>query len=90
MDFSGFFIGDNILFGVFFVIVLFGGIPFLTAFSYVLLAGEIMEFSMDDNIQRFYGIMEKEGYDIKPRKLFNMLEGYSLPRKEFSKKTEKE
>ncbi|MFW9872948.1 MAG: hypothetical protein ACFFG0_07590, partial [Candidatus Thorarchaeota archaeon] len=42
VDFSGFFgEGDlfNFVFGIFIVIVMFGGIPFFTGFSYVLLAG---------------------------------------------------
>jgi len=75
VDFSGF-LGEGdimgFIFGIFIIIVFFAGIPFLTAFSYVLLAGEIMEFSMDYNIQKLYGKMTKKGYDISPRDITNI------------------
>ncbi|MFX0076804.1 MAG: hypothetical protein ACFE96_15275 [Candidatus Hermodarchaeota archaeon] len=76
VDFSGFF-GDseNItswIFGLLITLVFFVGIPFLTAFSYVLLAGEVMEFSMDFNTQKLYSKMEKKGYDTTPREITNI------------------
>jgi len=75
VDFSGFYGEGEIMgfiFGILMIIVFFAGIPFLTAFSYVLLAGEIMEFSMDYNIQKLYGKMAKKGYDIIPRDITNI------------------
>ncbi|MFX0181113.1 MAG: hypothetical protein ACFE78_13065, partial [Candidatus Hodarchaeota archaeon] len=75
IDFSGFFgEGDPFMFffGILVVVVMFGGIPFLTGFSYILLAGEIMEVTMEKNISKLYKFMEKEGYDIKPRKITNI------------------
>ncbi|NHJ24774.1 MAG: hypothetical protein EAX89_09380 [Candidatus Lokiarchaeota archaeon] len=86
VDFSGFFSGEEILnyiFGMLMIIVFFAGIPFLTAFSYILLAGEIMEFSMDYNINKLYKKMEKHDYNTTPRKITNLYpSGYSFPNKE--------
>ncbi|MFX0059357.1 MAG: hypothetical protein ACFE8J_13760, partial [Candidatus Heimdallarchaeota archaeon] len=81
VDFSGFFgeqfenAGQAIMsytFGALIIIVFFAGIPFLTSFSYVLLAGEIMEFSMDYNVQKLYSKMKKSGYNITPRDITNI------------------
>ena len=86
VDFSGFFgEGDTfmIIFGVLIVIVMFGGIPFLTGFSYILLAGEIMEITREKNVSKLYKIMEKDGYDIKPRTIYNIYpDGYIPSKKE--------
>lgn len=75
VDFSGFF-GEGepfmMVFGVLIIVVFFGGIPFLTAFSYVLLAGEVMEMCVDSNKQKLYATMEKNGYDITPRDITNI------------------
>jgi hypothetical protein len=75
VDFTGFFgdgTGFNFVFGLLIIIVFFAGIPFLTAFSYILLAGEVMEFSMDFNIQKLYRKMEKDGYNINPKDITNI------------------
>ena len=76
VDLSGFFANSNdiasMIFGVLVIVVFFAGIPFLTAFSYILLAGEIMEFSMDFNTQKLYSLMEKKGYDTTPRDVTNI------------------
>lgn len=76
VDFSGFFGEEGnllgFIFGILIIIVFFAGIPFLTAFSYVLLAGEIMEFSMDFNVQKLYSKMKKAGYDTTPRDIKNI------------------
>ncbi|TXT65163.1 MAG: membrane protein of unknown function [Promethearchaeota archaeon] len=74
VDFSGFFQGEgvSIIFGFFMTIVFFWGIPFLTAFSYILLAEEIMEFSLEENKKKLYEIMETNGYDTEPRKITNL------------------
>jgi len=76
VDFSGFFgESENVtgwIFGLLITLVFFIGIPFLTAFSYVLLAGEVMEFSMDFNTQKLYSLMEKKGYDTTPRDITNI------------------
>jgi len=72
VDFSGFFQEEMIIFGTFMVIVIFWGTPFFTAFSYILLSQEIMEFSLEDNTQRLYKKMETKGYVIKPKKLTNL------------------
>jgi len=75
-DFSGFFTDTSniasMIFGFLVIVVFFAGIPFLTAFSYILLAGEIMEFSMDFNTQKLYTLMEKKGYDTTPRDVTNI------------------
>ncbi|MFX1464810.1 MAG: hypothetical protein ACFFBF_17465, partial [Promethearchaeota archaeon] len=75
IDFSGFF-GEGdlfaIIFGLLITIVMFGGIPFLTAFSYILTAGEVMELCAEENIQKLYNIMESKGYDISPREITNI------------------
>ena len=60
------------VFGVLIIVVFFGGIPFLTAFSYVLLAGEVMEMCVESNTQKLYETMEKNGYDITPRDITNI------------------
>ena len=75
VDYSGFFQEANafsVIFGVFIIIVMFGGIPFLTAFSYILLAGEVMELNAEGNIAKLYKIMENKGYDITPRNIMNI------------------
>ena len=76
VDLSGFFADTanvtSMIFGVLVIVVFFVGIPFLTAFSYILLAGEIMEFSMDYNIQKLYSLMDKKGYDTTPRDVTNI------------------
>jgi len=76
VDLSGFFTDtSNVtswIFGVLVIVVFFAGIPFLTAFSYILLAGEIMEFSIDFNTQKLYALMEKKGYDTTPRDVTNI------------------
>ncbi|MHA1784360.1 MAG: hypothetical protein ACTSVE_04115, partial [Candidatus Helarchaeota archaeon] len=72
IDLSGFFKADEIifmLFGFFFVSVLFAGLPFLTAFSYILLSLEILEFSLDHNKEKLYKLMEKDGIDATPVKI---------------------
>ena len=75
VDFSGFF-GEGepfmMVFGVLIIFVFFAGIPFLTAFSYVLLAGEVMEMCVDSNIQKLYEKMKKNGYDTTPRNITNI------------------
>jgi hypothetical protein len=86
VDFSGFFTGQGVMsyiFGLLMVLVFFAGIPFLTAFSYILLAGEIMEFSMDYNINKLYKKMEKHGYNTIPRKIINLYQSrYTSLKKE--------
>ncbi len=76
VDLSGFFADSNdiasMIFGFLVIVVFFAGIPFLTAFSYILLAGEIMEFSIDFNTQKLYSLMEKKGYDPTPRDVTNI------------------
>lgn len=76
VDFSGFFEeGSNFLglfFGFLITVVMFFGIPFLTAFSYILLAGEVMELSVEQNTKKLYSIMEKNGYDTNPRDITNL------------------
>ena len=91
VDFSGFF-GDSQditswIFGLLITLVFFVGIPFLTAFSYVLLACEVMEFSIDFNTQKLYAIMEKKGYNTRPRDITNLYpEGFSKSQKTISDK----
>ena len=84
VDFSGFF-GEGepfmMVFGILIIVVFFGGIPFLTAFSYVLLAGEVMEMCVDSNTQKLYNTMEKNGYDIRPRDITNIYPSGSEPPK---------
>ena len=82
VDFSGFFEDQENITGVIMmfliVIVFFVGIPFLTAFSYILLAGEVMEFSMDFNTEKLYSMMEKGEYDTTPRDITNIYpEGFT-------------
>ncbi|MHA1234219.1 MAG: hypothetical protein ACTSQL_03930, partial [Promethearchaeota archaeon] len=76
VDLSGFFVDTSDvtswLFGVLVIVVFFAGIPFLTAFSYILLAGEIMEFSIDFNTEKLYALMQKKGYDTTPRDVTNI------------------
>ena len=94
VDFSGFFEDTGnvtgLIFGFLVIIVFFIGIPFLTAFSYVLLAGEVMEFSIDFNTQKLYSLMEKKGYDITPRDITNLYpEGFAESKKSISDDLEK-
>ena len=89
VDLSGFFEDTGnptgIIFGVLIIVVFFVGIPFLTAFSYVLLAGEVMEFSIDFNTSKLYSLMEKNGYDTTPKDITNIYpEGFSEPKKPIS------
>ncbi|MBD3200912.1 MAG: hypothetical protein GF316_12910 [Candidatus Lokiarchaeota archaeon] len=76
VDFSGFFdMTQGIsfaIFGFFMVLIMFWGAPFLTAFSYILLAQEIMEFSVEENSEVLYEIMEENGYDTKPKELIKL------------------
>lgn len=93
VDFSGFFEDTGnptgLIFGFLIIIVFFAGIPFLTAFSYVLLAGEVMEFSMDFNTEKLYSLMKKKGYDITPKDITNIYpEGFSEPKKPISDELE--
>ena len=84
VDFSGFFAEGQaflVIFGVLIIVVFFGGIPFLTAFSYVLLAGEIMEMCVDSNKQKLYDTMEKNGYNTTPRSITNIYPSGSEPSK---------
>lgn len=37
---------------------MFEGIPFLTGFSYLLIAGEVMELNVENNVNKLYKIME--------------------------------
>jgi hypothetical protein len=75
VDFSGFF-GEGepfmMIFGVLIIGVFFGGIPFLTAFSFVLLAGEIMEMCVESNKQKLFDTMKKNGYNTTPRDITNI------------------
>ncbi len=91
MDFSGFFGegGDfvSLLFGFLITAVLFFGIPFLTAFSYILLAGEVMELSIEENSKKLYAIMEENGYNTTPRDITNMYpSGYNTQKRNISEK----
>ncbi len=90
VDFSGFFgEGDafNLIFGFLITIVMFFGIPFLTAFSYILLAGEVMELSAEENIKKLYNIMENNGYDTKPHDITKIYpSGYEASKRETSEK----
>lgn len=76
VDLSGFFSNSaditSMIFGVLVIVVFFAGIPFLTAFSYILLAGEVMEFSLDLNSEKLYALMQKKGYDTTPRDVTNI------------------
>ncbi|MFX0010209.1 MAG: hypothetical protein ACFE9R_07840, partial [Candidatus Hermodarchaeota archaeon] len=76
VNFSGFFEDQESVTGLILmfliILVFFVGIPFLTAFSYILLAGEVMEFSIDFNSQKLYSLMEKKGYDTTPRDITNL------------------
>jgi len=78
VDFSGFFTGNDsnavfmFIFGIFLLIVMFYGTPFLTSFSYMLLSIEVMDYSYDYNSEKLYEIMRKKGYDTTPRKLTNL------------------
>jgi len=66
---------------------MFSGIPFFTGFSYILLAGEIIEFSAEENIKKLYKIMEIKGYDTTPRKITNIYpSGYKPSKTDTSKK----
>ncbi len=48
--------------------IIFYGLPFLTGFSYILLAQELMDFSTNYNSKRLYKIMDKK-YDTRPREI---------------------
>ncbi|MFW9821895.1 MAG: hypothetical protein ACFFE4_03125 [Candidatus Thorarchaeota archaeon] len=89
VDFSGFFRGDNIMFlifGILIVFVMFWGAPFLTGFSYILLASEVMEYTVNHNTYKLYKLMEKRGYDVKPKKLTSIYpSGYKPSEKESPK-----
>lgn len=83
VDFSGFFRGEILIFGILMVFVMFWGAPFLTCFSYILFAGEVMEYSIENNAQKLYQIMEKNGYDITPHDITNLYpSGYEPSEKE--------
>jgi hypothetical protein len=89
VDFSGFFTMENqsiffVIFGAFMVITMFWGNPFITSFSYILLAEEVMELSINANVKKLYKIMEKNGYNVKPRILTHLYPSGHLP----SKKTQ--
>lgn len=90
VDFSGFFGEDqNVILMFLIILVFFVGIPFLTAFSYILLAGEVMEFSMDFNTQKLYSLMEKKGFDTTPRDITNIYpEGFTKTRESMTEKQE--
>jgi hypothetical protein len=92
VDFSGFFSRDNvafIIFGAFIVIVMFWGSPFFTAFSYILLASEIMDYSKDENSRRLYKIMEKNNLNTTPRDLINLYPaGYKPSKKDLPDSSE--
>lgn len=86
VDFSGFFGegGDffSLLFGFLITLVMFIGIPFLTGFSYNLLAGEVMELNTKENVQKLYKIMEDKGYDTSPHDISNIYpSGYESSKK---------
>jgi len=93
VDFSGFFQGNNalfLIFGILIVFVMFWGAPFLTGFSYILLTGEIMEYSVDNNTQKLYKMMEKKGYDTKPHNLTNLYpSGYNPSKRESPRQIKK-
>ena len=93
VDFSGFFTDQDNISGVIMMFLIVGvffiGIPFLTAFSYILLAGEVMEFSMDFNTEKLYSLMEKNGYDTTPRDITNIYpEGFIERNKSFAEDQE--
>lgn len=83
VDFSGFFTMDDqgiffVIFGAFMVITMFWGNPFITSFSYILLAEEVMELSINTNVKKLHKIMEKKGYDVNPRKLTHLYPADSI------------
>ena len=68
---------------------MFVGIPFLTGFSYILLAGEIMEMSSEENVQKLYKAMEKNGYNTTRREITNIYpSGYEASKGETLNKRE--
>jgi len=71
---SGFFREDILMaiFGVFVIFALFYGLPFYTAFTYMFLAIDVMDFKHEENSQKLYKKMEKHDYDITPRKIINL------------------
>ncbi|MHA1281787.1 MAG: hypothetical protein ACTSQP_04705 [Promethearchaeota archaeon] len=93
VDFSGFFTNENVafnIFGTFVVVTLFWGLPFITSFTYILLAIEVMDSQKEWNCEKLYKIMEKHGYDTTPHALTNLFpEGYK-PKEENEKEIEKE
>jgi len=75
VDLSGFVKGDNIIiliFGAFMLITMFWGTPFLTTFCYMLFAISTMDFSLSENTQKLYDLLQRKGYDITPHKLTNL------------------
>ncbi len=89
VNFSGFFMGTPIfvIFGTLMVIVLFWGAPFITGFSYILLAGQVMEYSIESNAQKLYEKMEEKGYDTTPRDIMNIYPpGFEPPKREKKEK----
>jgi membrane carboxypeptidase/penicillin-binding protein len=69
---------------------MFIGIPFLTAFSYILLAGEVMELNAEQNIQKLYKVMENNGYDTEPHELTKIFPSdHNSLKRENQKKIEK-
>ncbi len=75
VDFSGFFTESEdqgivwIIFGTILVVTMFWGTPFFTSFAYTALAEDIMDLTYKKNVEKFYKILEKRGYDITPRDL---------------------
>jgi len=60
--------GLGAFFLVFLLIIIFYMLPFLTGFSFILLAEELMDFSTDYNRKRLYKLMDKK-YDTNPREI---------------------
>jgi len=79
VNFSGFFREEGMMaiFGVFMVVVMFWGQPFLTSFAFILLAVEIMDQSVEENTKKLYKKMEEEGFDTTPHTLTKLYpDGY--------------
>ncbi len=92
VDFSGFFQAEELLFlifGLFMVIVMFWGMPFLTAFCFIFLALDIMDFTKENNSQKLYKKMEKHGYDTTPRLITNLYPNGYEPSKKMKKRYDK-
>ena len=60
--------GMGAFFLAFLLIIIFYALPFLTGFSYILLAEELMDFSTSYNRKRLYHLMEKK-YDTSQREI---------------------